>query len=132
MSELTSWDALRSHHQHPWTRVHKEQAARTSLATLPQSAAAHSAVWQATSNDIPARRARKLRLLKLAMVHAAIVALSACGGGYGGGGGGYQNPAPPPAQMAEGQFTEEVIEGLGFRTDTAVEGKTDASGKFQF
>jgi YVTN family beta-propeller protein len=99
--------------------------------SYPQSVAAHSAVWQGTRNELPTRATRKTRLLKLALLQAAIFTLSACGGGYGGGGNDGYQPAQA-AQMAEGQFTDEIIEGLGFRTDNAVEGKTDATGRFQF
>src|SRR5262245_8441522 len=92
--------------------------ARRASPSSPQAAAAHSNVWQSTrSFEQPGafepRQHRKLRLLKLALVQAAIFALSACGGGYGGdGGGGYQTP-PPAAQSADAQFTDEIIDGLG-------------------
>ncbi len=82
------------------------------------------------SNEVTARRKRKVRLLKLMLLQAAILSITACGGG--GYGDNDQDPPPPPApEIAEAQFTDEPIEGLGFRVADVVEGTTDAGG-FQF
>ncbi|MFL6618177.1 MAG: YncE family protein, partial [Povalibacter sp.] len=87
------------------------------------------------------QRSRRLRTLKLLWLQAAIVTLTACGGGgYGGGGGGDGGsggytpppPPPPPPQLADAQFTETTIEGLGFHAAEGTEGATDARGKFRF
>jgi YVTN family beta-propeller protein len=92
------------------------------------------------TNDPGTRHARKKRLLKLMLLQVTIAALSACGGG-GGGGDGYGNgggstpsngtPTTQP-QVAEAQFAEATIEGLGFQVPGVVEGKTDAAGGFRF
>ncbi len=79
------------------------------------------------SNNSTARQARKLRLLKLMLLQVAILAMTGCGG-YGGNGNDYT----PPPQIADAQFTDVPIEGLGFRVAGVLEGTTDASGKFRF
>ena len=38
----------------------------------------------------------------------------------------------PPPQIAEAQFTDDTVEGLGFRVADVVEGQTDGAGKFRF
>ncbi len=53
--------------------------------------------------------------------------MTACGG-YGGNNGQYM----PPPQIAEAQFTDDTVEGLGFRVADVVEGQTDGTGKFRF
>jgi YVTN family beta-propeller protein len=86
------------------------------------------------------QRSPRRRKLQLVWLQAAIVTLAACGGGggYGGGeGGGAYTPPPAPApapapQIADAQFTETTIEGLGFRAAAGTEGVTDAAGKFKF
>ncbi len=83
------------------------------------------------TNEFSARRTRKLRLLKVLLLHAAIASLSACGGG-GGYGGNNNPPTPAPAQIADAQFADTTIEGLGFRVAGVVEGKTDANGSFRY
>ena len=79
------------------------------------------------SNNSTARQARKLRLLKLMLLQVAILAMTGCGG-YGGNGNDYT----PPPQIADAQFTDVPVEGLGFRVAGVLEGTTDASGKFRF
>ena len=81
-----------------------------------------------------ARATRKLRLLKLMLLQAAILALTACGGGYGSGSGGSGSGTgyTPPAQLADAQFTDTPIAGLGFRATDTLEGTIDRTGKFQF
>jgi YVTN family beta-propeller protein len=93
------------------------------------------------SNEITAPRARKLRLLKLALLQGLIVSIAGCGGGggYGGDGDTGANQQASGAQkgqvqVADAQFADATIEGLGFRVDGdgGFEGKTDAAGKFRF
>ena len=79
------------------------------------------------SKTVSAQRARKLRMLKLLLLQIAILSITACGG-YGGNNAQYM--APP--QIAEAQFTDDTVEGLGFRVADVVEGQTDAAGKFRF
>lgn len=63
---------------------------------------------------------------------AVLLMTAACGGGgYGGNDAPPPPPPPPPAQIADAQFSVELIEGLGFQAG-AVVGQTDASGKFRF
>src|SRR5262245_15743035 len=70
------------------------------------------------------------RILLPASMLALLAACSGGGGGYGGDDGGGNGGAA--AKVAEGQFVDESIEGLGFSAADGVEGKTDASGKFKF
>ena len=90
------------------------------------------------SNEITAPRARKLRLLKLALLQGLIVSIAGCGGGggYGGDGdtGNQQGRRPEGAgQVAEAQFADAAIEGLGFRVDgDGGRGQDGCAGKFRF
>jgi 6-phosphogluconolactonase (cycloisomerase 2 family) len=82
----------------------------------------------------PTQPARRRRLSYSPILATAVMSLTAACGGGGGYGGGNDNPpqqpAPPP-QIADAQFTDDTIDGLGFRTGD-VEGRTDAAGKFRF
>jgi len=71
--------------------------------------------------------ARTLRLLKLILPQSALLVVTACSGG---GDGGNNDPQPP--QIAEAQFVDDTVEGLGFQVPNIVEGTTDAAGKFRF
>ena len=82
------------------------------------------------SNDLSAQSAHKLQLLKLTFLQIAILTMTACGGG--GYGGNNTPPRTPAPTIAEAQFVDETVEGLGFRVADVVEGKTDAAGKFRF
>jgi DNA-binding beta-propeller fold protein YncE len=74
----------------------------------------------------------KLRRLKLLLLTIAILSLTTgCGGGYGGGGMSGAGYMPPP-QVADAQFGDDTIEGLGFSVSGVVDGTTDAGGRFRF
>jgi len=79
---------------------------------------------------------RTLKGVLLQVATTALVAACGGGGGYGGDDGG--NPAPPPpapaaaAVIRDAQFVDDTIEGLGFTVADVGDGRTDATGKFQF
>jgi YVTN family beta-propeller protein len=77
-----------------------------------------------------------MRVARGLLLQAATTALvAACGGGgYGGGDGGNDAPPnnPPAAVIRDAQFTDDVVEGLGFSVANVGEGHTSAAGKFQF
>src|SRR5688572_15913858 len=79
------------------------------------------------------RRTRVVRALLLQVAAAALVA--ACGGG---GYGDDDDPAPaPPAPAAapvirDARFVDDVVVGLGFSVANVGDGRTDATGRFQF
>jgi DNA-binding beta-propeller fold protein YncE len=75
---------------------------------------------------------RRTRVIKGLLLQAAIAMLvAACGGG--GYGGGDNPPANPPAAVIrDAQFVDDTIEGLGFTVANVGEGRTGATGKFQF
>src|ERR1044071_7924984 len=80
---------------------------------------------------------RGTRVVKGLLLQVATTALvAACGGGgYGGGDGGSSGPAPAPppaAVIRDAQFVDDTIDGLGFSVAIVGEGRTDATGKFQF
>jgi Lactonase, 7-bladed beta-propeller len=80
---------------------------------------------------------RGMRVFKGLLLQATTAALvAACGGGgYGGGGGsgGTPTPTPPPAPVIrDAQFSDDTVDGLIFSVAGVGEGRTDASGKFQF
>jgi YVTN family beta-propeller protein len=86
------------------------------------------------SNEIPARAKRRYRLPSVLLLNVVVASISACGGG--GYGGDDQpstaGPQPEAVQIAEAQFSDDPIEGLGFRVADVGEGRTDATGKFRF
>jgi YVTN family beta-propeller protein len=79
---------------------------------------------------------RTLRGLLLQVATTALVA--ACGGGgYGGDDDGAAPAPPPPAPAAapvirDARFVDDTIEGLGFSVANVGDGRTDATGRFQF
>jgi DNA-binding beta-propeller fold protein YncE len=75
-------------------------------------------------------RRRKLRRLQWLLLQLGVLSIAAgCGGGYDDD----DAPSPAPApQIAEAQFVDEAIEGLGVSIPNVLESRTDAAGKFPF
>jgi hypothetical protein len=74
--------------------------------------------------------------MKLRNLSILLFAAACGGGGYGDDDGGAP-PAPPPAPavapvIRDAQFIDDTIEGLGFTVANVGDGRTDATGRFQF
>jgi DNA-binding beta-propeller fold protein YncE len=77
--------------------------------------------------------ARRMRILRVLLLQAAIAALTAaCGGGYGGDGGNDPPANPPAPVIRDAQFTDDTIAGLRFSVANVGDGITGETGKFQF